>query len=207
MEKRFSKGLSALVSYTGGKLIDDVSQTVNFLGAAAANAKQDFYNRAAERSISAQDVSQRLVISGIYELPIGKRQKFLTSMPAAVDLVLGGWQANAIMTFQTGTPIQIGNGQNALNIFSANQRASATGVDPYVGGPISDRLNRYFNQAAFVQSGNFVMGNAGTLPAQRTRRRTEQHRFLTVQELPISRASQRAGSRGGVQPGQSPVLE
>jgi hypothetical protein len=78
-----------------------------------------------------------------------------------VDFVLGGWQANGIATFQTGTPIQIGNGQNALNIFSSNQRASATGTDPFVGGPISDRLNHYFNQAAFVQSGNFVIGTLG----------------------------------------------
>jgi hypothetical protein len=153
--------MSMLVSYTAGKLIDDVSQQVNFLGAAAANAKQDFYNRAAERSISAQDVSQRLVISGIYELPFGRKQKLLNTMPKPVDFVLGGWQANAILTFQTGTPIQIGNGQNALNIFSANQRASATGVDPYVGGPIADRLTHYFNQSAFVQSGNFVIGTLG----------------------------------------------
>jgi hypothetical protein len=82
-------------------------------------------------------------------------------MPAAVDYVLGGWQVNGIVTMQTGTPIQIGNGQNALNIFSANQRASATGVDPYVGGPVSERLTRYFNQTAFVQSGQFVMGSLG----------------------------------------------
>ena len=58
---------------------------------------------------------------------------------------------------QTGTPIQIGNGQNALNIFSANQRASATGVDPFVRGPISDRLNHYFNQAAFVNNIDFSL--------------------------------------------------
>ncbi len=161
VEKRFSHGLSMLVSLTAGKLIDDVSQQVNFLGAAAANAKQDFYNRKAERSISAQDVSQRLVISGNYDLPFGKKRHFLTSAPAAVDFVLGGWQVNGIATFQTGTPIQIGNGQNALNIFSSNQRASATGTDPYVGGPIADRLTKYFNQAAFVQSGNFVIGTLG----------------------------------------------
>jgi len=161
LEKRFSHGLSMLFSYTASKLIDDVSQQVNFLGAAASNAKQDFYNRAAERSISAQDVSQRLVISGNYDLPFGRNRMFLSHAPAALDFVLGGWQVNGIATFSTGTPIQIGNGQNALNIFSANQRASATGTDPYVGGAVSDRLTHYFNQSAFVQSGNFVIGTLG----------------------------------------------
>jgi hypothetical protein len=160
-EKRFSRGLSTLISYTAGKLIDDVSQQVTFLGAAASNAKQDFYNRRAERSVSSQDVSQRLVISGNWDLPFGRQRRIGKGMPAAVDYVLGGWQVNGIVTMQTGTPIQIGNGQNALNIFSANQRASATGVDPYVGGPVSERLTRYFNQTAFVQSGQFVMGSLG----------------------------------------------
>jgi hypothetical protein len=161
VEKRFSQGLSTLISYTAGKLIDDVSQQVTFLGAAASNAKQDFYNRAAERSISAQDVSQRLVISGNYDLPFGNGRKFLTSAPKAVDLSLGGWQVNGIVTFQTGTPIQIGNGQNALNLYTANQRASSTGVDPFVDGPVSERLNHYFDQSAFVQSGNFQFGTLG----------------------------------------------
>ena len=82
-------------------------------------------------------------------------------MPKVVDFIVGGWQANGIATFQTGTPIQIGNGQNTLNIFSSNQRASATGIDPFVGGPISSRLNHYFDQAAIVQSGNFVVGTLG----------------------------------------------
>ena len=161
VEKRFYQGLSALIAYTAGKLIDDVSQQVSFLGAAAANAKQDFYNRRAERAISSQDVSQRLAIATSYELPFGKRRKFFSTMPAAAEHILGGWQVNAIMAFQTGTPIQIGNGQNALNIFSSNQRASATGIDPYVGGPISERLNKYFNQTAFIQSGQFVIGTLG----------------------------------------------
>jgi hypothetical protein len=160
-EKRFTHGLSTLISYTAGKLIDDVSQQVSFLGAAAGNAKQDFYNRAAERSVSAQDVSQRLVISANYDLPFGRKRKYLTNAPKALDFVLGGWQANGIATFQTGTPIQISNGQNALNLFTANQRASSTGVDPWVSGSTSERLTHYFNQAAFVQSGSFQFGTLG----------------------------------------------
>ena len=40
VEKRFSHGLNLLLSYTGGKLIDDASQVVTFLG--AAGTKQDY---------------------------------------------------------------------------------------------------------------------------------------------------------------------
>src|SRR5204863_1402014 len=103
--KRFSKGLSAQISLTTGKLIDDVSQTVTFLG--AAGTKQDFYNRAAERSISTQDVSRRRALSGNYELPIGRKKKFLARLPAALDFAIGGRQLNALDTSQTGRPLQI----------------------------------------------------------------------------------------------------
>jgi hypothetical protein len=88
-EKRFdSQGLLMIVSFTGSKLIDDASQVVTFLG--AAGSKQDFYNRAAEKSVSTQDQSKRLVVSANYQLPWGKGRKYLLSMNRAADIVIGG---------------------------------------------------------------------------------------------------------------------
>ena len=81
VEKRFSHGLNLLLSYTGGKLIDDASQVVTFLG--AAGTKQDYYNRKAERSMSAQDVSRQLSISFNYDVPVGKGRMFLTHAHSA----------------------------------------------------------------------------------------------------------------------------
>ena len=88
--------------FTGGKLLDDASQTVSFLG--AAGAKQDYYNRQGDKSISAQDVSRRLVISFNYDIPIGRHRALLNALPKAVDFVLGGWQINGIFSAQTGLP-------------------------------------------------------------------------------------------------------
>ena len=53
LDKRFSNGLSLLSAYTRGKLVDDASTTVGFLG--QAGAQQDAYDRAADRSISSQE--------------------------------------------------------------------------------------------------------------------------------------------------------
>jgi hypothetical protein len=155
--KRFSKGLSAQISLTAGKLIDDVSQTVTFLG--QAGTKQDFYNRHAERSISSQDISKRLVVSADYELPIGRNRQFLGGIPRYADFVVGGWQVNGIAVFQTGLPLAINNGQNLVGLGNPGQRPNTNGKNPQLDGPISQRLDRYFDTSVFSQTGNFQFGN------------------------------------------------
>src|SRR5439155_3311565 len=127
------------VSYTAGKLLDDASQTVTFLG--AAGTKQDFYNRHGEKSISAQDISQRFVTSFNYELPVGRNRALLKTAPAAVDFVLGGWQVNGIATFQTNVPLQISNGGNNTNLGSPGQRPNNNGKSAKKDGPTDQRLN------------------------------------------------------------------
>lgn len=157
VQKRFSHGLTFLVSYTGGKLIDDVSSTVNFLG--ATGGKQDAYNRQAEKSISAQDVSRYLVASFDYELPVGRKGALLHNAPKAVDFVLGGWQVNGIYTYRTGLPLQIGNGGNSSGLNSPGLRPNNNGQSAKISGPVGDRIAMYFNTADFSQSPNFTFGN------------------------------------------------
>jgi hypothetical protein len=157
VQKRFSHGLSFLVSYTGGKLIDDVSSTVNFLG--AVGSKQDAYNRAAEKSISAQDVSRNLVGSFNYDIPIGRHGQLFTAMPKAADFVLGGWQVNGIYTYRTGLPLQISNGGNSSGLNSPGIRPNDNGQSAKLSGPVGDRINQYFNTSVFSQAPNFTFGN------------------------------------------------
>ncbi len=155
--KRYSNGLNMQASYTNGKLIDDASQTVTFLG--AAGNKQDFYNRQAERSISAQDISQRFVFSGNYEIPVGKGRMMMNSMHPVAEAVLGGWQVNGIVTFQRGLPLAIGNNGNFTNLGSPGQRPNNNGTSAKKTGPTEDRLLSYFDQSVFSQAGNFTFGN------------------------------------------------
>ena len=155
--KRFSKGLQAQISYTGGKLLDDASQTVTFLG--AAGTKQDYYCRHCEKSVSTQDQSRRLVANFNYELPFGRGKPYLSSLPKPVDFVLGGWQMNGILTFAKGIPLQIGSGGNNAQINSNGQRPNNNGHSGEKSGPIADRLNAYFDPSVFSQAGNFTFGN------------------------------------------------
>src|SRR4029450_11231539 len=71
------------------------------------------YNRRAERSIDPTDVANRLVISGIYELPFGKGKPYLNS-GSVVNRIDGCWQLNAIATIQGGLPLVIRGANNQL---------------------------------------------------------------------------------------------
>lgn len=164
VEKRFSSGLGFLLSYTGGKLIDDASQTVTFLG--QAGNKQDFYNRKAERAVSAQDVSSRLVLSSNYDLPFGEGRKMLNAMNPVAEAFIGGWQVNGILTFATGTPVIVTQNVNNTYLGSNSQRPTNNGQSAAIdGGSKDSRIAQWFDTSAFSFTPSFQFGNSPrTLP-------------------------------------------
>jgi hypothetical protein len=160
LEKRYAKGISALFSYTGGKLIDE-----SYSSAGSSGETGDFrigrLDRRVERAIDQNDVSQRLVASGVFELPFGKGKKFAGEVPTAVDYIIGGWQVNTITTVQTGSPLSV-RGANNFALGWPNLVK-----DPTLFG--EDRgVSKWFDTTAFANPPDFVVGNAPrTLPNTR----------------------------------------
>ena len=76
LEKRMSKGLSVMFNFTGGKLISEgLNSPVDFGAVEQTNLfgyQDSKFNRRLERSVDPTDVSQRAVLSLLYELPFGK---------------------------------------------------------------------------------------------------------------------------------------
>ena len=150
IEKRFSRGFSVLASYTASKLIDDLQGTGR-PGAVSGTSIQNWNNLRGERSKSYQDMPQRLVLSGLWELPYKSSNRLLNG-------ALGGWQLNAINTMEGGRPIAlaatISNGGNRPNVVAgaSDQVANQT-------------LAKWFNTDAFSQPAPFTFGNVSrTLP-------------------------------------------
>ena len=119
VQKRFSKGLTFLASYTKSKLIDDsVASPINFgsIVQVTNNGYQNgAYDRALERAIDPIDVPQRLTISPVYELPFGAGKRF-DPHNRFVNGFVGGWQAQTIITLQKGLPVLITGASNNLAI-------------------------------------------------------------------------------------------
>lgn len=160
VEKRFSRGLQFLVTYTFSKSIDDASTTdgnVTWLG--GTTSLQDPNNRRLERGLSTFDIPQVLQFSYVYELPIGRGKPIGGDMPKVLNAVVGGWQTNGIWRFNDGRPIIPGlSGGQSLPTYGG-QRPNLVGTPKRNHG--SDFLTNYFaNPEVFVVPPPFTLGNA-----------------------------------------------
>ena len=156
VEKRFSQGLSMLLAYTFSKLIDNnTGDGGNNFAESGDNGVRNWDNLAAERSVSSNDLPQRLVVSASYELPFGK------SGHPVYRGITGGWQFNAIASFQSGNVIAVTQNGTAFG----SGRPNAVG-DPSLAEP---NIDRWLNRAAFANSPAFTFGNvARNLPRTRS---------------------------------------
>jgi hypothetical protein len=158
VNKRFSKGFGFLASYTKGKLIDDNSGVQSWLEPSSQH--QDFYNRRADRAVSDQDVAQRFVTSFNTSLPFGREGRFGQDWSPIIDGLLGGWQVNGILLFQSGIPLAI----STTNTSYANNsalRPNNNGQSARIEGPSGERMDKFFITEVFSAPPLYTFGNVG----------------------------------------------
>lgn len=100
LARNMKKGLYLLFSYTWSKSMDEGGDGVNFV----ATAPRSAYNLRAERTVSGLDVPQAVSLTEVYTLPFGKGELVDTGNRFA-NAIVGGWQASAVETFNSGTPV------------------------------------------------------------------------------------------------------
>jgi hypothetical protein len=144
-------------AYTWSKTLDDAS------GITAGDQLPGYANhnrRDLDKSISALDIPHRVVASFEYELPFGAGERF-ASRPGLLRAVAGGWTLNGIATLQSGPPIAITSETNRTSSFGGSQRPHSTGVSSRTPGGVRERLDNYFDGAAFSHAAPYTFGNLG----------------------------------------------
>src|SRR4029078_9857850 len=96
--------------------------------------------------MSSNDVAHRVVMSGTYELPFGRKRHWGSSSSKILNWIARRWDLSGMLLIQSGMPLQVT--QYGGKIWDGTQRPDLIG-DPSTSGPIQDRLNSYFNPAAF----------------------------------------------------------
>ena len=173
VERKFTSGGSLLVTYTNSKLLSDTDTLTNWLEASTGQIQNNNNNRA-ERSLSSQDVSQRLVISYVYDFPFGSGQKYLANLGTVANKFVSGWGIDGITIFQKGFPLAITNlGVNGVgnytSLFGGGQSRPNYISGCNKGAPPGYKLGQWFNTACFTYPADFTFGNeARTDPSLRS---------------------------------------
>jgi hypothetical protein len=150
LRKRFASGLQFRTAYTWSKSLDN-GDTLN--ASAAANAPglaEDARNLRMDWGPSTFDIRQVLTVTGIYELPFGRRKP-----------IIGGWSINGILSYNTGFPFTPELSFNPSNNGNTTNPVRPS-FNPAFSGPIIlGGPNLYFNPKAFIAPPNSTYGNVG----------------------------------------------
>jgi hypothetical protein len=171
LRKRFSHGLSALISYTFSKTLDDAS-TFNITGSASQSTAgendlaQNPFDLAAEHGRSMFDARHRFVASYQWNLP------WFSHPQSWYGHILGNWQVNGITTLMSNTPFTVYDSSNPSLQGSAPEISGFYSSRPnLVGDPNSGTCASsgaavrtpecWFNTGAFQQAAIGQFGNVG----------------------------------------------
>jgi hypothetical protein len=113
-DRRFAKGLSITTAFTYQK-------GMTYFNGGDDDGFYGFYlNGQYHRNWGLTDFNRyfTFVQSYVYQLPVGKGQRFLGSSSRALDALVGGWQVQGILTLMTGTPFTVTYSSTYLNLAS-----------------------------------------------------------------------------------------
>ncbi|MBS1827947.1 MAG: TonB-dependent receptor [Acidobacteria bacterium] len=97
-----------------------------------------------------------LVMSYVYDLPIGKDKFLLNGVSPMVNRIVGGWQFSGIAQALSGSPFSPSFDTAVVGSVGGRPNVVA-GAELY---PAERTLFQYFNRAAFAVPANFTFGNA-----------------------------------------------
>lgn len=121
VRQRLSHGLEFTVNYTYGRAM------TNSLGNYALNvngfsgAFQNYYNSGADYGPAGYDVRHDLTATGVYALPLGRGQQFLSGANRMMDEMVGGWKLSSSIVGYSGFPETITGGSNNSQSYGTNR--------------------------------------------------------------------------------------
>ncbi len=142
-EKRYSRGLSLLASYTWSKKIDDYGWTTP-------------NNRRFDYGLSREDVPHNFKFSNVWEIP-----GFGAKGP--LRKIVNGWSVNSMVTWQSGFPFSVMSGRDNSFTGIGRDRADFLGgnVDLGSGRPRAQVIDRYFDITKFAPNASGTFGSSG----------------------------------------------
>ncbi|HXX19302.1 MAG TPA: TonB-dependent receptor [Candidatus Acidoferrum sp.] len=157
LEKRYSQGFQFEANYTYSRFEDNADSYLELANYPGDNSFTDYYNPKSRWGLSGSDLRNRLILSGLYELPFGEGKRFAAGS-GAINEIIGGWSFGTIAELHTGTPLSAIDAVNNTGSFSDGVRPNLVGNPVLPSGQRT--ISEWFNTAAFQQNPPYTFGDA-----------------------------------------------
>jgi hypothetical protein len=167
LDKRFSNGLTLLVSYAWSKTLTDGGSMFSTFSSEFGSTTP--WNRKDQKGPSFMDIPNSLVISFIYDLPVGSGKRFV-NQGGVVNAIAGGWKVSGILTYQGGLPQNIQASPSAIpggledqGWGNANQVPGIPLRCASASGHFDPHTDCLINEAAFAVPPAWTFGSFGAI--------------------------------------------
>jgi hypothetical protein len=158
LQKRFSRGMNILATYTFAKFLDNCASMGGGVLGDENNPYSNFYDRRMDYGPAENDIRHRITWSSSYQLPFGRGRAFLAQHP--LRHVVGNWSLGTVVTWQSGPPITVRTQTNTTQANAAGAQRADVIRDPNL--PSDQRtIYRWFDTDAFLQPATYQFGNQG----------------------------------------------
>ncbi len=161
LKKRFSGGFDFRGVFTFSKSLDDGSAWNSSVAANAPGFVMFPLNPKWDWGLSTTDVRNLAVVSGSYDLPIGRGKTILGGLSGWRDKIASNWSVSGIGTFQSGLPFTPQLGFNPTNNGDSRNPIRPSLNTAFSGPIILGNPNKYFDPNAFVLPESGTYGNLG----------------------------------------------
>ena len=149
VRRAFRNGFNIEGVYTFSKAMDDADTLTN------AQNYLDVANRGLDRALAGFDVTHRLSLNGVWELPVFRNRRGLAGA------AFGGWQLSGFAILQSGYPLSVTNGANPAGDYNLDGTAGDRPNAPLTPLPTSGYSRAQFLSGIFPASA-FPIPAAGT---------------------------------------------
>ena len=156
LEKRLSKGLQFISSYTYGTVKANTGTT---LSGSPGFGIPDSRNYASGYSYAAWDLRHVFTTGLVWELPIGRGKALGTDMSKAANALVGGWQLNTILTLRTGFPYTL-RYNGCQGVWAACRPDLVSGQSPDAAPSGGRTPDGWFNTANLTAAAPLTGGDA-----------------------------------------------
>ncbi len=149
LKKSLSSGLFFLASYTWSKSLDIESSGQD-------GSIENFYDLHRDWGPSGFDRRQMLVLSGVYALPVGRGQAYISNPNRFVQTLAGNWNMGSIVGLISGTAFNVSAGGDVSRRWGRHAAGAEGGRIPTLALDFSRSRTQWLNKSAFaIKHNNF----------------------------------------------------